>query len=149
MANPRSACAIASRSMADCIFCAIAAGEAPATIVDEDANTVAFMDIHPWAPGHTLVIPRRHSQDLLEIDPQDLASTIATAKRVAARMKDHLGADGVWLWNSCGQKAGQVVMHFHVHVIPARGDTTSTPPPPDESIGQDEIAAAAAALRGE
>lgn len=135
--------------MADCIFCAIAAGEATATIVDEDAETVAFMDVNPWARGHTLVVPRRHYENLLEIDPHDLASTFATAKRVAARMKEKLGAEGVWLWNSCGEAAGQVVMHFHVHVIPTDGKNVPPPPPPDASLGEEDIAAAAAALRGD
>ncbi len=134
--------------MADCIFCAIAAGDAPATIVDEDADTVAFMDINPWQPGHTLVVPRRHYENLLEIEPRDLACTFATAKRIATRMKDTLGADGVWLWNSCGQAAGQVVMHFHVHVIPTDGKNVPPPPRPDSSIDEADIAAAAAALRG-
>ncbi|MGZ6670551.1 MAG: HIT family protein [Solirubrobacteraceae bacterium] len=132
--------------MADCIFCAIAAGEAPATIVDEDADTVAFMDINPWQRGHALIIPRRHYENLLEIEPQDLAKTYATAKRLAARMTERLGANGVVLWNSCGEAAGQVVMHFHVHVIPTEGDP---PPLPHREELADElhIAAAAAALR--
>jgi histidine triad (HIT) family protein len=135
--------------VADCIFCAIAAGEMPATIVDEDADTVAFMDINPWARGHALVIPRRHYENLLEIDPGDLASTFAMAKRVAARMEDRLGVEGVWLWNSCGKAAGQVVMHFHVHVIPTEEGNRPSPPRPDASIKEAEIAAAASALRGE
>jgi diadenosine tetraphosphate (Ap4A) HIT family hydrolase len=63
----------------DCIFCAIAAGEAPARIVDEDADTVAFLDINPWQRGHALVIPRRHYDTVLEIEPDDLAKTYATA----------------------------------------------------------------------
>ncbi len=135
--------------MTDCIFCAIVKWEAPATIIDRDDDTVAFMDVHPWRRGHTLIVPRRHYEDLLEIDPHDLASTFAMAKRVAARMKRNLGAEGVWLWNSCGRAAGQVVMHFHVHVIPSDGKNVPPPPQPDASIGESEIAAAAAALRGD
>jgi len=135
--------------MADCIFCAIVAGEAPATIVDEDAESVAFMDVNPWAPGHTLVVPRRHYANLLEVDSHDLTSTFAMAKRVAARMREQLGAEDVWLWNSCGRAAGQVVMHFHVHVIPTDGENVPPPPPPDRSLGENEIAAAAASLRGD
>ena len=134
--------------MPDCIFCAIATGEAPATIVDETEDTVAFMDINPWRPGHALVIPRRHYENVLEIDPGDLAKTYAMAKRLAARMTEQLGASGVVLWNSCGAAAGQVVMHFHVHVIPTEADPPPLPRPADPADEQD-IAAAAAALRGE
>jgi histidine triad (HIT) family protein len=135
--------------MADCIFCVIAAGEAPATIVDQDADTVSFMDINPWQPGHALVVPRRHYENLLEIDPGDLAKTLAAARRLAARMKDRLGADEVVLWNSCGSAAGQVVMHFHVHVIPTEGETPPLPSRPGPRQDEAEIAAVAAALRGD
>jgi histidine triad (HIT) family protein len=133
--------------MGDCIFCAIAAGEAPATIVDEDSDTVAFMDINPWRPGHTLVVPRRHHENLLDIDPEDLTKTFATAQRLATRMKDGLGAERVVLWNSCGQAAGQVVMHFHVHVIPADRDDPPLPPRPEARADPADIEAAAAELR--
>ena len=132
--------------MSDCIFCAIATGDAPAMIVEEDADTVAFMDINPFRRGHALVVPRRHSENLLEIEPDDLVKTVATAQRLAARMRQRLGADGVVLWNSCGRAAGQVVMHFHIHVIPTVGET---PPIPRLSADQAEIAEAAAALRGD
>lgn len=131
--------------MSDCIFCAIAAGDAPATIVDEDADTIAFMDINPWRRGHALVVPRRHSENLLAIEPNDLAKTVAAAQRLAARMTQRLGADGVVLWNSCGEAAGQVVMHFHIHVIPTEGEA---PPMPRLSADQADIAEAAAAVRG-
>jgi histidine triad (HIT) family protein len=140
--------AIASQVVADCIFCAIAAGDAPATVVDEDADTIAFMDISPWRRGHALVVPRRHYENLLAIEPNDLARTFAAAQRLAARMKKRLGVDDVVLWNSCGEAAGQVVMHFHVHVIPTEGEPPRLPRPEALADGAD-IAAAAAALRGE
>lgn len=133
--------------MADCIFCAIAAGEAPAAIVDEDSDTVAFMDINPWRRGHALVVPRRHYENLLEIQPDDLTNTLAAAQRLAARMRERLGTERVVLWNSCGPAAGQVVMHFHIHVIPADPHDPPLPPRPDAPPDEAEIAAAAAALR--
>lgn len=133
--------------MADCIFCAIAAGEAPATIVDQDSDTVAFMDINPWRRGHALVVPRRHYENLLEIEPDDLTKTFAAAQRLAARMKERLGAERIVLLNSCGAAAGQVVMHFHVHVIPADPSDFPLPPRPDAPAEDADIAAAAAALR--
>ena len=96
-----------------------------------------------------MVVPRRHYENLLEIEPEDLANTFAAAKRLVARMTDKLGADGVMLWNSSGEAAGQVVMHFHVHVIPVKGETMPTPNRPDRKIEESDIATAAAALRGE
>jgi histidine triad (HIT) family protein len=106
----------------DCIFCAIAAGDAPATIVAEDERTVAFMDISPATDGHLLVIPRAHYEDVLVIDDADLDATMHTARAMARRIKDRLGADGVNLLNSCGRAAWQTVFHFHVHVIPRYDD---------------------------
>lgn len=131
----------------DCIFCRIIAGEIPGQIVDQDERTVAFMDINPATRGHALVVPRRHARDLLEIDPADLEATIVAAQRLARRMFDTLGADGVNLLNSCGRPAWQTVFHFHIHVIPRyEGDPLRLPWTPAAG-DPDEIAAAAAALR--
>jgi histidine triad (HIT) family protein len=130
----------------DCLFCKIVAGEIPSTRVDEDERTVAFMDINPATRGHLLVVPREHSTDLLEIGADDLAACSRMAQRLAARVKERLGADGVNLLNSCGQAAWQTVSHFHVHVIPRyAGDPLRLPwvPGPGD---RDEIAAAAQAL---
>ena len=131
----------------DCIFCKIVAGELPAQIVDEDERTIAFMDISPATRGHMLVIPRRHSRDLEEIDPEDLAATALTAQRMARRMFERLDADGVNLINSCRAPAWQTVFHFHVHVIPRyEDDPLKLPwiPTPGDS---EEIEATANTLR--
>src|SRR4051812_7918321 len=106
----------------DCIFCKILAGELPARIVDEDERTIAFMDIAPATRGHALVIPREHSADLRSIAAEDLAGVAAAAQRLAARMTERLGADGINLLNACGPAAWQTVFHFHVHVIPRYAD---------------------------
>jgi histidine triad (HIT) family protein len=132
---------------AHCLFCKIIAGELPATVVGEDERTLSFMDINPATRGHALVVPREHTVDLLEIGQEDLAAVAAAAKRLAARAKEALGADGVNLINSCGAAAWQTVFHFHVHVIPRyRDDPLKLPwvPAPGDA---DEIAAAGAALR--
>lgn len=131
----------------DCIFCQIAAGEIPAQIVDEDERTIAFMDINPATRGHALVVPRRHARDLLEIAPSELGAVAVAAQRLAARMPERLGADGVNLLNSCGRAAWQTVFHFHVHVIPRyEGDPLRLPWTPGEGDAE-EIKAAADALR--
>lgn len=132
----------------DCLFCKILAGELPATVVDEDERTVAFMDINPATRGHALVVPRAHTADLLEVSDGDLEACALAARRLAARMKDRLGADGINLLNSCGSVAWQTVFHFHVHVVPRYADDPLrlpwTPTPGDG----DEIRAAGAELAG-
>jgi histidine triad (HIT) family protein len=131
----------------DCIFCKIVAGELPAEVVQEDEHTLAFMDINPWTRGHALVIPRNHSKDLLEISDEDLGHTAAAAKRLAQRMHDKLGADGVNLLNARGAAAWQTVFHFHMHVIPRyEGDPLQLPTRPQEA-DKDDLAAVAEELR--
>jgi len=131
----------------DCLFCQIIAGQVPGQIIDSDERTVAFMDINPATRGHALVVPRRHAKDLREINPEDLAATVAAAQRLAGRVLERLDADGVNLLNACGAAAWQTVFHFHLHVIPRYADDPLrlpwTPAPGDA----DEIAAAAARLR--
>ena len=133
----------------DCIFCKIVAGEIPSQIVAQDELTISFMDVAPATRGHALVVPRRHSRDLYEIDDEDLTAVVLAAKRLAQRARERLGADGVNLINSCGPAAWQTVFHFHVHVIPRyEGDPLRLPwvPTPGDPS---EIAAAAAGLRVE
>jgi len=131
----------------DCIFCAIAAGEGPAAMLDEDEHTVAFLDINPWTRGHALVIPRAHSRDLLEIEDADLAATATAAKRLAARLKDGLDADGVNLVNACGAAAWQTVFHFHIHVIPRYEDDPLQLPAVPQQADPGVLAALAEELR--
>src|ERR671924_340303 len=127
----------------DCLFCKIVAGEIPSTRVDEDERTVAFMDINPATRGHLLVVPREHSGDLLEIGGEDLDACTRMAKRLAARAKQRLGADGVNILNSCGQAAWQTVFHFHLHVIPRYDDDPLKLPWIPREGDPDEIAALA------
>ena len=132
----------------DCIFCKILADELPARIVDQDERTVAFMDIAPATRGHALVIPRAHSRDILEIDAEDLEAVALAAQRLAGRVKERLGADGVNLLNACGPAAWQTVYHFHIHVIPRyRDDPLRLPWIPSQG-NPEEIEAAAQELAG-
>ena len=105
-----------------CLFCSIVAGEIPSVKVAEDEATYAFMDINPASDGHLLVVPKRHSRDLLEIPPDDLTAVTLAAQRIAAVAVPALGADGVNLINCCGAVAWQSVFHFHLHVIPRYPD---------------------------
>ena len=131
----------------DCIFCKIVAGELPATVVAADERTLAFMDLNPATRGHALVVPRRHSRNLLEIGREDLEATILAAQRLASRAVDRLSADGVNLLNSCGPAAWQTVFHFHIHVIPRYYDDPLRLPWTPAKGNPEEIEAAAAALR--
>jgi histidine triad (HIT) family protein len=90
--------------------------------VDSDEHTVAFMDINPATRGHALVVPREHSSDLMEVSDQDLARTMAAARRLAARMDEVLKPDGFNILNSCRPAAWQTVFHYHLHVIPRYDD---------------------------
>ena len=131
----------------DCIFCRIIGGEIPGQIIDEDERTVAFMDINPGTRGHAQVVPRTHVRNLLEIEPDDLAATMAAVQRLARKVSERLGADGVNVLNCCGRAAWQTVFHFHVHVIPRySGDPLRLPWTPAQGE-PDEIAAVADTLR--
>ena len=132
----------------DCIFCKIVAGELPAEVVDQDDNTVSFMDINPWTRGHALVIPRTHSRNLYEIDDADLERTATAARRLAVRMKERLGCDGVNLLNSSEPAAWQTVFHFHAHVIPRYEDDPLRLPGSPLQPAEGELAEVGEELRG-
>lgn len=133
----------------DCIFCSIASGTAPAEVLDSDEHTISFMDINPATRGHALVIPRRHSRDLMDIDPEDLRHTSLSAQRLGRRMGDTLDAAGFNLLNASGAAAWQTVFHFHIHVIPRyEGDPLKLPWIP-RGAEAEEIRQVAGLIRGE
>ena len=132
----------------DCLFCGIVAGDVPAQIVDSDEDTVAFMDINPATRGHALVIPRRHSRDLMEISDEDLAATSKAARRLAQRMDAVLEPDGFNVLNSCRPAAWQTVFHFHIHVVPRYEDDPLKLPWIPGSGDEEQIKAVAEELRG-
>jgi histidine triad (HIT) family protein len=110
--------------LTDCIFCKIAAGEAPPQnchTLYEDEHTYAFLDLHPVNPGHSLVIPKKHYVNILDAPTEIMQQMIATAKKIAeALMKN--GAEGVNVNMNNQAPAGQVIFHAHMHVIPRYGD---------------------------
>jgi histidine triad (HIT) family protein len=132
----------------DCIFCQIVAGELPAEVVDSDEHTMALMDINPWTRGHAVVIPRRHAANLYEIDDDELARTAVAAKRLAERMKERLGCDGVNLLNSCEPAAWQTIFHLHIHVIPRYDDDPLELPTNPRQAQSEELSEVAGELRG-
>ena len=108
--------------MNECIFCKIVGKEIPATVIYEDGEVLAFMDIGPIVKGHALVIPKAH-HDPVTATPDDLVAKMhVVAKRIARAQMDGLGADGVNIMQNNGAAAGQEVPHIHIHVIPRFAD---------------------------
>jgi len=104
--------------MLDCTFCGILQGELPASVVDEDDVTVAFLDIKPVNPGHTLVVPRRHVTSFAGLTKDEITRMISAAHRVMAAQRAVLHCAGATLHLADGEIAGQEVPHAHFHVIP-------------------------------
>ena len=112
---------------ADCIFCRIIAGDLPASTVLENEAVIAFLDIAPIVKGHTLVVPKSHTEHLVETPTEALTPVIDAAKKIARAQIEALGAKGVNLTQANGEVAGQVVPHIHFHVIPRYGAPGTTP----------------------
>lgn len=110
------------RAVSECLFCQIVQGERRAYKVFEGEGTVAFLDIYPCAPGHTLVIPRQHYPTLAEMPPQDAGRLFQAASLVAGKVQEAMGAAGFNLGVNNGRAAGQEVFHVHVHIIPRYPD---------------------------
>ena len=127
---------------ADCIFCKIIRGELPSYKVYEDEKTVAFLDIKPVNAGHTLVVPKKHSQNIFDIASEDWAATAETVRQVATAVEKGLGADGVNIAMNNREHAGQVVHHPHVHIIPRfKGDGLKLMPQRAYGTGEAEESA--------
>lgn len=133
---------------ADCIFCRIIAGEIPSHRVFENEHAFAFLDINPLARGHTLVIPRRHADELRDLPPAELARVAEVVPLVADRVLRAVGAAAYNLLQNNGAVAGQVVRHVHFHIIPRRADDGLGYRWNVNSAAAADLASLAAALRG-
>ncbi|RKY62666.1 MAG: HIT family protein [Candidatus Latescibacterota bacterium] len=105
-------------NMMGCVFCAIVEGKEAASVVYEDDLTLAFMDVHPVVPGHTLVVPKRHFPDIFSLEEPWGSACFRTAQRVARAVREAFGAEGLNLLQLNGRVGGQTVFHFHIHVVP-------------------------------
>lgn len=107
--------------MEECIFCKIAAGTIPCRKVYEDDRVLAFEDIHPMAPTHIILIPRRHIATLMDADAEGMADiqSMMVAARAVARLKE-VDARGFRLVINCNEEGGQVVFHLHMHLLGGR-----------------------------
>ncbi len=104
--------------MEDCIFCKIVNGKIPAAKVYEDAQVISFLDIMPANKGHCLVVPKKHSQTLIEMNEDDLVATMKAAKKVARALSLSFGNGSFNIVMNNGKEAGQIVNHAHIHLIP-------------------------------
>lgn len=102
----------------ECPFCAIVAGESPASVVHETAETLAFADLNPATEGHTLVVPKAHAAGLAELAPAVGGRLFEEGMAVAAAARETLDPDGVNFLLADGEAAGQEVFHVHLHVVP-------------------------------
>jgi histidine triad (HIT) family protein len=110
------------------IFAKIIRGELPAHKIYEDDKTIAFLDIMPRAPGHTLVIPKAPARNLLDVKPDDIAHVMAVAQKIAHAGMKAFDAQGVTVQQFNESAGGQVVFHLHVHVIPRKEGEQMKPP---------------------
>ncbi|MDY7035264.1 MAG: HIT family protein [Thermodesulfobacteriota bacterium] len=113
--------------MEDCIFCKIVRGEIPCFKVYEDDKVLAFEDINPISEGHTLIIPKRHAQDLWDISGEDLMAIHMASQKVALAIKEALKTTGVCLLQLNGRGANQMVMHYHLHLMPRTSESPELP----------------------
>jgi diadenosine tetraphosphate (Ap4A) HIT family hydrolase len=109
-----------------CVFCAIVAGDAPAIRIDENDDFVAVLDIRPLSRGHTLVVPKQHTVDMTDTEPETLAGMVALGQRIAKAARSTELADATNIAINDGKAAFQSVFHIHLHVLPRRnGDKLS------------------------
>lgn len=104
--------------MSDCIFCKIVAGEIPSSKVYEDDQVLAFLDITQVTKGHTLVIPKTHYRNVLEMDAEAAGQVFSVVPGLARHLKEKLGASGLNIVNNNEEAAGQTVFHTHIHLLP-------------------------------
>ena len=104
--------------VSDCIFCKIVAGEIPASKVYEDDHFLAFLDISQVTPGHTLVIPKKHARNLLEMTPDETADLFNIVSRVTKKVESATQPQGMNIISNMEEIAGQSVFHTHVHILP-------------------------------
>lgn len=105
-----------------CVFCKIVNGEIPSYKIYESENTMAFLDISQNTVGHTLVIPKRHIENIFELDEETSKELFVSVTKTAKILKEKLGIENANLLNNNGSLAGQVVNHYHIHIIPRYGN---------------------------
>ena len=127
--------------MSDCVFCKIVAKQIPATVVHEDAHTLAFMDIGQVNPGHVLVAVKKHAENIYALDDTQAAELFKAAARIARAIGAAFNPEGLSVYQANGKAAGQTVFHLHLHLVPRHaGDgmelTWPVKNPPREKLAE-------------
>ncbi len=113
--------------MEDCIFCKIVKGDIPSIKVYENERVLAFEDISPISTGHTLIIPKTHAENLFEMTEEDLKAVILASQKVAGAIRTALSPEGIAVLQLNGRGVNQVVMHYHLHLVPRTGGDPELP----------------------
>jgi len=124
------------------IFAKVLRGEIPCHKLYEDEDTLAFLDIMPRAQGHALVVTKEKARDLFDVSPKALARLMEVVQKLAPKIKEAVGAEGVLIQQFNGAAAGQTVFHLHVHIVPRKEGEVLKPP---ASIKEDQSKLAATA----
>lgn len=114
--------------MDDCIFCKIIRGEIPSYKVKETDDVFVILDINPLSRGHMLVLPKQHYENIHDVPEDALMKMIAIVKEMSQRIKERLNPEGIIIMQNNGEKAGQTIFHYHIHVKPVYDGT----PVPEE-----------------
>lgn len=133
----------------NCIFCKIANGVIPSATIYEDDDFRAILDIAPAHKGHTIILPKKHADNLFALDEATASKLLPVAKKVACAVKKVTGCDGINILQNNGEAAGQTVFHLHVHVVPRFEGDGILPVWPQGSYADGEAAELAAKIRKE
>ena len=128
------------------IFAKVLRGEIPCHKIYEDEDTLAFLDIMPRTDGHVLVITKEKARDLFDVRPEALAKLMAVVQKLAPKIKDAVGAEGVLIQQFNGAAAGQTVFHLHIHIVP-RNEGQALKPHAGKMKDQAKLAATAEKIR--
>ena len=135
-------------SMTDkCIFCGIVEGKIPSFKLYEDDLFIAILDRFPVATGHTLVIPKSHAVDIFGLCEKEATQIMPLAVKIAANIKEVLNADGFNIVQNNGKAAGQVVFHYHMHIIPRHDGDGVKIHPRSNNVSEKELEEVAAKLK--
>ncbi len=134
--------------MGACVFCRIVARQIPASIVHEDAQTIAFMDLGQVNPGHVLVALKAHAENVYALDDEQAAAVFRSVARLARAIRDVFAPPGLSVYQANGPSAGQTVFHLHVHLVPRYDDDGMSLTWPVKNPPRAVLEEAAARLRG-